>query len=327
MQKDHLDLPPYLIQLSHIQINYMPFFSIIIPTYNRATIIQETLANIQGQLFNDWECIVVDDGSTDNTKQVVTNLIAKDNRIKYVYQVNAERSAARNNGARNATGNYLIFLDSDDAFDSRYLKELHSFLQGQNNPKALIVSDYCVWDGAEKKTIVQLPNISKNESEWLFDYPVSPSRACVHNEIINQHQFREDIVIVEDSVLWVSIASEYPVLHFQFPLVWYRVHEGNSVNPNTDSSIHRLAGLKLFFKDDLSNRLSKQFKNKLLSDCCFSIAQYYKMKGKKMTSLLFLSKSIVRKFKHDQTKAKVFMILSLLPFFESFWRSYQESKK
>lgn len=303
----------------------MPFFSIIIPTYNRAYILEETLAYIQKQEFTNWECIIVDDGSTDETKKVVQRLIQDDHRIKYIYQNNAERSVARNNGAKNAKGDYLIFLDSDDAFAPNYLKELQLYLVSNNNPKALIVSDFCTWDG-EKKEIVTYPTLGSNASEWLFDYPVSPSRACVHHEIFQEFKFRKDIVIVEDSVLWVSIATKYPVLHFRQPLVWYRVHDGNSVDPSTNSAIKRLAGLKLFFNDELSKNLNVQFKRKIFSDCYFSIAQYYQFKGQKLDCFFNLLKSLKQQFRHPQTKAKIFMMISLLPFFENFWKFIGKGK-
>ncbi|HPY82753.1 MAG TPA: glycosyltransferase family A protein, partial [Bacteroidales bacterium] len=78
----------------------MPLFSIIIPTYNRAHILPRTIASVLAQTYSNWECIIVDDGSTDSTKDLIASY--SDTRIKYVYQHNAERSAARNNGIRNA---------------------------------------------------------------------------------------------------------------------------------------------------------------------------------------------------------------------------------
>ncbi len=297
----------------------MPFFSIVIPTYNRAYILEETLFYIQQQDYKDWECVIVDDGSKDNTKAIVSALMLKDNRIKYVYQNNAERSAARNNGAKNSSGQYLLFLDSDDAFAPNYLSELHQFLSANNFPKALLVSDFCTWDGKNTSEVIT-PSISKNPSEWLFDYPVSPSRACVHSEIIQEFKFREDIVIVEDSVLWVSIATKFPVLHFQKPLVWYRVHEGNSVNPLSNSGIRRLAGLKLFFNDALSKNLSSAFKNKILSNCYFSIAQFYFSQKQKRLTFVNLFHSLAAKPKHEQSKAKLFLLLNLLPGFTAIWQ-------
>jgi glycosyltransferase involved in cell wall biosynthesis len=99
------------------RMEFKPFFSIIIPSYNRAALIIETLNSVCSQTFQNWECIVVDDGSTDTTRDVIEALSIQDDRIRYIYQDNAERSNARNNGIRNAKGEWICFLDSDDAFD------------------------------------------------------------------------------------------------------------------------------------------------------------------------------------------------------------------
>ena len=73
-----------------------PFFSIIIPTYNRAFILPETIKSIVNQTFTDWEVLIIDDGSKDNTKEVIEEISKKQNKIKYHYQINSERSVARN---------------------------------------------------------------------------------------------------------------------------------------------------------------------------------------------------------------------------------------
>lgn len=107
-----------------------PFFSIVIPTYNRVDTIQESIKSVLKQTFENYELIVVDDGSTDNTEKVVSSI--QDNRIRYIYQGNAGVSQARNTGATHARGEYLLFLDSDDSFTPRYLEKLHAeFLKGQ----------------------------------------------------------------------------------------------------------------------------------------------------------------------------------------------------
>src|ERR1051325_3991500 len=85
-----------------------PFFSVIIPTYNRADFIRKPIDSVLAQKFSSWELIIVDDGSTDNTGQVVKSFT--DSRIHYVYQSNQERSAARNTGIKNSKGQYICFL-------------------------------------------------------------------------------------------------------------------------------------------------------------------------------------------------------------------------
>lgn len=88
--------------------------SVIIPCYNYGWSLPETLDSLIAQTYTNWECIVVDDGSSDNSKEVVQAYASKDARFKYVYQVNKGMSAARNHGARLCKGEYIQFLDADD---------------------------------------------------------------------------------------------------------------------------------------------------------------------------------------------------------------------
>ena len=91
----------------------MPQISVIIPTYNRADLLPLTIESVMAQTMPDWELIIVDDGSTDETATVLAPFL-QDERIRYIRQENAGRSAARNHGARLARGDYFYFLDSDD---------------------------------------------------------------------------------------------------------------------------------------------------------------------------------------------------------------------
>lgn len=117
-----------------------PFFSIIIPTYNRAHILPKAIDSVLTQSFHDFEIIVVDDGSTDETKQMIERFDSK--KIKYNHQFNAGVCMARNNGAKLAFGEYLIFLDSDDwllkdtlqmFYDSTQIKPLTNLVMGTIN--------------------------------------------------------------------------------------------------------------------------------------------------------------------------------------------------
>ena len=77
--------------------------------------------SVLNQTYKDWELIVVDDGSTDNTKEIVEEFVKIDKRIKYIFQENKERSAARNNGIKKAKGDWICFLDSDDIYHMNHL--------------------------------------------------------------------------------------------------------------------------------------------------------------------------------------------------------------
>lgn len=97
----------------------MPFFSIIIPTYNRAYIITKAIESVLTQSYQDFEIIIVDDGSEDNTKEFLYRYLLE--KVHYAYQKNSGVCAARNHGARLAQGRYLIFLDSDDRLSENCL--------------------------------------------------------------------------------------------------------------------------------------------------------------------------------------------------------------
>ncbi len=96
--------------------------SIIIPCYNAAGLLSETLDNVLQQTYSDWECLLIDDGSTDNTKEVTEYYIGKDSRFSYYYQNNAGPSAARNTGIKKARGDFYQFIDSDDFIQKEKLK-------------------------------------------------------------------------------------------------------------------------------------------------------------------------------------------------------------
>ena len=105
-----------------------PEVSVVIPTYNRSHLLQLTLQSVEEQTFKDLEIIVVDDGSKDNSREVIRQLQKHDNRIVYIYQVNQGASAARNTGIRNSHGKYIAFLDSDDLWKpAKIEKQLIAF--------------------------------------------------------------------------------------------------------------------------------------------------------------------------------------------------------
>jgi glycosyltransferase involved in cell wall biosynthesis len=107
----------------------LPLVSIIVPTYNYGHFIGQMFESLFAQTFRDWECVVVDDGSTDNTREIVTGYATADKRIKYIYQPNAQQAAARNNGIRNSLGRYVQFLDADDLLEPRKLELQVKYLE------------------------------------------------------------------------------------------------------------------------------------------------------------------------------------------------------
>lgn len=106
-----------------------PLVSVIVPTFNYGHYVAQAIGSVQRQSLSSWECLVVDDGSTDDTRAVVERAAANDPRIRYLHQRNQGLSAARNHGIREATGEFLGLLDSDDLLEDRKLEVQSSFLQ------------------------------------------------------------------------------------------------------------------------------------------------------------------------------------------------------
>ena len=104
------------------------FFSIIVPVYNRRNLVKTTIDSILAQTYKNFEVIIVDDGSTDNTGDYIKKEVAHP-QIRYFYKKNEERAAARNFGLDKASGNYAVFLDSDDLMESNYLSTLADIIR------------------------------------------------------------------------------------------------------------------------------------------------------------------------------------------------------
>ena len=294
-----------------------PFFSIIIPAYNRAYILPETIRSIQEQSFENWEVIVVDDGSKDNTRELIESSSIVDKRIRYVYQSNAERSVARNNGADHALGNYLMFLDSDDKYAAGHLEKLHAFIIEKQEPIAFFFSNlsYLHEHGIE---VPEIPVMAKGkEFEYLLLQPITPSRVCIHKEIFKEFQFDPEIVIVEDLVLWVSIATKYPAFQLCESSLLYRIHEGNSVDLSRNSYSDRYKGLIRLFNHfeyrAVSIKISKRIKTHLLAECSFNMARHFEF----ISNYKNMNFELMRSFKHSpfyRNKERIFMYMNHWPF-------------
>src|SRR5215210_6468575 len=96
-----------------------PLVSVVVPTYNYGRFIGETLDSLRAQTYDEWECVVVDDGSTDDTEGVVARVSAADARVRYVRQANQRQAVAKNTGLAESCGRYVQFLDADDLLEPR----------------------------------------------------------------------------------------------------------------------------------------------------------------------------------------------------------------
>ena len=142
----------------------MIIFSIIIPTYNRAQLICPAINSVLAQTYSHFEVIIVDDGGTDNTKQLIETNYTGEKRIRYFHKPNEERGAARNFGLKQAEGEYAVFFDSDDLMKPHYLKTLNSIIQN-NTGIAMLATQYNFFDESGK----EYPSPMKQLKEGWYD--------------------------------------------------------------------------------------------------------------------------------------------------------------
>lgn len=149
-----------------------PFFSIVMPAYNCENTIEKTIDSLKNQEWSDFECIIVDDGSTDNTKQVIQAIIDDDPRFKTVTKPNGGPGSARNRGIAEAGGTYLYLIDSDDALPRHTLNKYA--VKMKNSDPDLIVSSYQmnVMDGSKvvDKRIVQVKDEAINTHDQFLTH-------------------------------------------------------------------------------------------------------------------------------------------------------------
>jgi glycosyltransferase involved in cell wall biosynthesis len=189
-------------------VNMLPVFSIVIPTYNRATLIGKTLESVFAQRFQDFEVLVVDDGSKDNTKEVVNKF--NDSRLTYFLKENGERGAARNYGAARARGQYVNFFDSDDIMCPNHLEVANTMISPA--PEIFHLGyDTRLGDG----TLLRRSNSFRGSLNKviLFDNVLSCNGVFLKKEIIDEYRFCEDrdLSSSEDWELWIRLACRFKI--------------------------------------------------------------------------------------------------------------------
>ena len=231
----------------------MPTISVIVPTYNRADLLKEALQSVLAQTYTDYEMIVIDDGSTDNTEGVVLQLFANHceqkpesaDQIRYIKQSNAGVSAARNHGIFEARGKWLAFLDSDDLWFPQKLEKQMAFLVEHPTAGAVCCPANEYEDGQIRKD--QQGNMMRLSSGLetsvlpfeLFaeKNPVWTSSVLVQKTVLYKAGlFEGGLKISEDFCLWVKIARFTEFWFLNKVLGCYRFHESNTYVRNDPES-------------------------------------------------------------------------------------------
>lgn len=179
-------------------------FSIIIPAYNVADYLENCVESILKQTYDNYEIIIVDDGSTDETGKVADELLKQSKQINVVHQSNGGASKARNTGMKRATGDYILFLDGDDFWsDSHFLKQIASELTIELVDVIIFGYSYYYDNEIKESPISRLKDLGEATNYGLFNGP--NWNKCISKKLINKGlSFPEDLVS-EDSLYCSSI--------------------------------------------------------------------------------------------------------------------------
>lgn len=192
--------------------------SVVIPSYNRAWILQEALESVLAQTYRDYELIVVDDGSTDDTQHL---LLQYSGRIRAIRQANKGVSAARNAGIAAAAGDLIAFLDSDDAWLPAKLERQVVFFD--THPDALICQTEEIWVRNGRR--VNPARKHRKPSGMFFEKSlemcmVSPSAVMMRRGLIERvGRFDEALPACEDYDMWLRVGCRFPIHLLDEPLV------------------------------------------------------------------------------------------------------------
>lgn len=227
----------------------MPKFSIIIPVYNVEKYIKKCLDSVFSQSYKDYEVIIINDGSTDKSMD-----IAKEYNVKIINQKNKGQSAARNNGIKHATGDYLIFLDSDDYWEKDLLKELNKSLK--NKPDVIRFQINEVYDDGKIKSYNESPFTNANGPEAfekICKYHFVETVCCysVKREYYIKNKFKfeenrlhEDFGLIPLIIMKADVVNSISYLGYN-----YYQRQGSTMNSMTyEKAKRKVSDMYYFYK-------------------------------------------------------------------------------
>jgi len=196
----------------------MAVVSVVIPTYNRPEFTQKAVKSVLDQTFKDFELIVIDDGSTDNTKEVIRKF--DDKRIKYYFQFNRGPGPARNFGIQKSTAPYIAFLDSDDVWAPEKLEI--QLKEMEKHSEYLLSHTEEIWYKGER--LIKPLKIHRKKAGDIFKWSlrlcsISMSTVVIKKELIDRvGLFDKDLEVCEDYDYWLRVTARLPVLLIDKPL-------------------------------------------------------------------------------------------------------------
>jgi glycosyltransferase involved in cell wall biosynthesis len=240
--------------------------TVVLPTYNRAAFLSGAFGSLAGQTFTDWELVIVDDGSVDDTKQIVERFAANlPNQVKYLYQQNRGPAAARNRGVDHAAGEYVAFFDSDDLWLPKYLDRAVTALDASPDVdwvfgpcrmvdfgSGTVMVPNTFYVGGHQRPFLHLKHESRVgginvitdgralEYQILHGLYCGPQNSVMRRRMFERSRFPEHLRVGEDQLLVISaLAAGRRLGYYLDPQVIYHLHDENSSGASNVYSAER----------------------------------------------------------------------------------------
>ena len=309
----------------------MPKISVIIPTYNRSRLIRRCIDSVLHQTFQDFEIIVVDDGSTDNTKEILS---AYGNSIRYFFQHNWGPSRARNAGIDQARGDYITFLDSDDFFQKTNLGK--KILSLEDKPSMGWTYSDCQYidengeyinRGSQRHKYANRKVSGKIFEELLYKRNfIATDTVMIKKSVLEDvGRFDEKICSLEDYDLWLRVSAKYPV-HLINEVLVYVTERPNSLSNDFSKWVHGNALIIDKIKNILPNDfiIDNKKLNKMYADKYLFFAQGFIQKGQLKDALNAYRQSL----KHFPFQKRIYWLsfLAIIQIFREYLCSLRVSE-
>lgn len=260
-------------------------FSVVIPLYNKASYVAKAIGSVLAQTFADYELVIVNDGSKDNSAEIAEKAIAGQQNCKLIRQENAGVSMARNNGVAASQGDYLCFLDADDWWEPTFLEEMSKLIE-EFSKAGIYGTNYTIVNETKKKTRVAPIGVDAGFEKGYINYcqvyaktlamPLWTGAVCVPRTVFNDFGgFPKGIKLGEDFLLWIRIALKYKVAFLNKPLSFYNqdVETANrGVGRLYKPQDHMLWNLDFLKNEEKTNPDYKQLVDNLRA---YSLMPYY----------------------------------------------------
>lgn len=230
-----------------------PLVSVIMPAYNAEEYIAESIDSVVDQTYKNWELIIIDDGSTDNTKAIAKKRAEKDNRVQYLYQENGKQGKARNYGINKSKGEYIAFLDADDLWVKEKLEIQIQFLKKHPKIDLVFSKGYYLKDKKKTEFDIEIRNEwTKDDLPKFIEFNKIPILSVIvkRESLLEVSSFAESdqTQFGEDYLLWLMLLSKNNRFSsLSDRLFYYRVHVNQITINHQSETVDMLNLYRIFY--------------------------------------------------------------------------------